>query len=160
MHKTACILLLAVTLLAIALLAGCRMDTVTLYFPEGDTGTLAAEERAITDTEDYERAAILALMEGPRTEGLVAPIPAGTQLLDFKIDGKVAVIDFSEEIRTNHPGGSMGEMLTIYAIADTMGGLPTVERVKILVEGQEIETLLGHMDASGEIDPNWDIVKE
>lgn len=155
MHKTACILLLAVTLLA-----GCRRDTVTLYFPEGDTGTLTAEERALPDTEDYERAVILALMEGPRTEGLVAPIPAGTQLLDFEMDGKVAVIDFSEEIRTNHPGGSMGEMLTIYAIADTMGGLPTVERVKILVEGQEIETLLGHMDASGEIGPNWDIVKE
>jgi len=150
----------AILLLALILLAGCQQDTVTLYFPRGDSGDLVPEERTIGDDTDMERAAILALMAGPKTEGLSPSIPEGTRLLDFRMEGKVAVIDFSEEIRTNHIGGSTGEMMTIYSIADTMGGLPTVERVKLLIEGQEEETLLGHLDISGEIEPNMDVVKE
>jgi len=148
-----------ILLLAAILLAGCQKDTVTLYFPQGDSGYLAPEERNIGDT-DMEEATILALMAGPQTEGLSPSIPEGTKLLDFHMDGKVAVIDFSGEIRTNHAGGSTGEMMTIYSIANTLGNLPTVERVKILIEGQEAETLLGHMDISGEIGPDKDLIKE
>lgn len=156
MRKIAWFLILA----AILPLAGCGADTVTLYFPPDDGDYLVAEERTLDDSSNMEQAAILALMEGPHTEGLINPIPEGTRLLDCTMDGKVAVLDFSEEIRANHPGGSMGELLTIYAIADTMGKLPTVERVKILVEGREIESLLGHMDTSQEIDPDWDLIRE
>ena len=156
MKKIIIALLLALAMLA----AGCTRDTVTLYFPQGDSDYLIKEERAIGGDTGMEEAAILALMEGPQTEGLTPSIPEGTELLDFHMDGKVAVIDFSEEIRTNHAGGSTGEMTTIFSIADTMGGLPTVERVKILIQGQEAETLLGHLDISGEIEPNMDIVKE
>jgi len=149
-----------ILLLAAVPLMGCQNDTITLYFPQGDAGYLVPEERIIGEDTDMEKAAILALMAGPETEGLSPSIPEGTALLAFRMEGKVAVIDFSEEIRTGHAGGSTGEMMTIFSIANTMGNLPTVERVQIRIEGREAETLLGHMDISGEIDPNMDLVKE
>jgi len=49
------------------------------------------------------------------------------------------------ELRTNHPGGSAGELLTAYAIVGTLSALEGVEAVQILLEGRVIDSLVGHL---------------
>ena len=76
------------------------------------------------------------------------PIPKGTQLVRLFLDeDQIVYLDLSDEVWQNHPGGAWGEMMTIYSLVNTvMENFHTVQGVKILIMGKEIETLKGHMD--------------
>ena len=50
-------------------------------------------------------------------------------------------------MRSKHPGGALDELFTIYTIVDALTvNLPAIQRVQILVEGREVDTLAGHVD--------------
>ena len=69
-------------------------------------------------------------------------------LLAFYIlpDG-TGVADFSEELRTSIPSGIQSEQLAVESIVRTLeANVPQVLRLKILIHGQEVETLAGHLD--------------
>ncbi len=56
-------------------------------------------------------------------------------------------MDLSREVTSAHPGGSFTEMLTVYAIVNAVtANLPSVQRVQILVDGCEVDTIAGHSD--------------
>ena len=58
-----------------------------------------------------------------------------------------AFVDLSAEVSSMHPGGSFTELLTVYAIVNAVtANLPTIQRVQILIDGKEAETLAGHVD--------------
>lgn len=77
------------------------------------------------------------------------PIPEGTQLMSIFLDKRgVVYIDLTEAFVNNHPGGTSGEIMTIYSLVNTITeNFSTIKGVKILVMGKEIETLKGHIDA-------------
>lgn len=78
-------------------------------------------------------------------------LPADAALLEFYLlpDG-TAVADFSAALATQLPSGILSETLAVESIARTLAAnLSGVERLKILVQGQEPETLAGHLDLSG-----------
>ncbi|MGA1844027.1 MAG: GerMN domain-containing protein [bacterium] len=76
------------------------------------------------------------------------PFPKGAHLMRVFMDrNEVAYLDFSDELKTNHPGGTWGELVTIYSLVNTvMENFKTVKGVKLLLMGNEIETLKGHID--------------
>ena len=78
----------------------------------------------------------------------VSVIPKGTTLRAFYVtDRGDAFVDLSSEARSGHPGGSTAELLTVYAIVNAVTvNLPAVQRVQILVNGKEVDTLAGHVD--------------
>jgi len=50
-------------------------------------------------------------------------------------------------LRRQHPGGSASELLTVYALANTIAAnFPDYNQVRIWIEGQAQETLKGHLD--------------
>ena len=57
-----------------------------------------------------------------------------------------AVLDFDGAIQRDHPGGSAGELITVYAIVNTLTEIEGIERVMFLIEGRTVESLAGHMD--------------
>ena len=64
----------------------------------------------------------------------------------FLPDG-TAVADFSEALGTSIPSGIQSEQLAVDSIARTLeANVPQVQRFKILIHGQEVETLAGHFD--------------
>lgn len=78
-------------------------------------------------------------------------LPSGTTLLDFYIlsDG-TAVADFSDALSTETPSGILSEWLTVDSIVRTLeSNLAGVTRLKILIHGQEVPTLAGHVDLTG-----------
>ena len=77
----------------------------------------------------------------------VSAIPAGTTLRAFFVTEKGdAFVDVSG-ISTAHPGGSLTELLTVQAIVNAVtANLPAVQRVQILVDGKEVDTVAGHVD--------------
>ncbi len=78
-------------------------------------------------------------------------LPAEASLLAFYIqpDG-TAIADFSDEISSGMPSGILSEQLAVESIAQTLGAnVMGIRQLKILVHGQEAETLAGHLDLYG-----------
>lgn len=83
-------------------------------------------------------------------------LPADAILLGFYIlpDG-TAVTDFSDALVTEVPSGIASETLAIDSIAQTLEtNVSSLHRLKILIHGQEVETLAGHLDLGGFFDLN------
>ena len=78
-------------------------------------------------------------------------LPAEVSLLAFYIQPNgTAIADFSDEIVSGMPSGILSEQLAVQSIAQTLGANVTgIRQLKILVHGQEAETLAGHLDLYG-----------
>jgi Sporulation and spore germination len=75
-------------------------------------------------------------------------LPSDAALLEFYIlpDG-TAIADFSEGLATGIPSGIQSEQLAVDSITRTLqANVPQVQRLKILIHGQEVDTLAGHLD--------------
>jgi germination protein M len=136
-------------------------ETVTLYFGDKDAMYLVPETRTI-DKKDgtLEAAVIEELLKGPQKEGSVPTIPEGTKVLSLTVVNGVANVDFSKEFQTRHRGGSAGEIMTIYSVVNTLTELPGVEKVQFLLEGDKLESILGHMDTTVPIEPDSNLVEK
>jgi hypothetical protein len=106
------------------------------------------------------RAILEALISGPRGD-LVRTIPAATRLRAiFLAADNVCFVDFGSAIRDNHPGGCRGEMLTVYSIVNSLIiNIPSIERVKLLIDGHDIDTLAGHLNTQDPIPANMLIIR-
>ena len=79
---------------------------------------------------------------------LAQPIAEGTKVRQiFVAEDGTAFVDLSREAVANHRGGSLDELFAVYAIVNAVTvNLPAVKGVQILIEGQEVDTLAGHVD--------------
>ncbi len=130
-----------------------------LYFSDENAEYLNGEERELGKLTA--EALLNGLIEGPKNDANRRTIPDGTKLIDVKIEDGVAYVNFSKELTEKHWGGSTGETHTIFSIVNTLALNPelNIDSVQILVEGETIETLAGHMDISEPIEPNLEISK-
>lgn len=135
---------------------------LTLYFSDQMGQYLVKEERVIPKAEGIGRAALNELIKGPDLAGSLMPtLPDNTILLDINVKQEegLAIVDFSRSLIDNHMGGSSAESLTVYSIVNTLTQFPTVESVQILVNGQYVETIAGHLDVSKPLTRNDLIVR-
>ncbi len=138
-------------------------SVIALYFADTDNAFLKSEKRSISrpsDPAEFGRVIIEFLIEGPEG-GLGRTIPGEALLRDFYIekDGS-AYADFTAAIRDKHPGGSSSELLTVYSIVNSLiMNIPEIKRVKILIEGREAVTLVGHMDLRSAFKANSLVVR-
>jgi spore germination protein GerM len=121
-----------------------------LFYVADDGTQLTSVERDVTYGEGtIEQAkAIINAQIAPATEPLVSPVPAGTTLRALFVTPKgEAYVDLSRELAEAHPGGSLNELLTVYALVDALTvNLPAISTVQVLIDGKEVETLAGHVD--------------
>jgi Sporulation and spore germination len=90
------------------------------------------------------------LLAGP-VDAELRTLPPDALLLAFYLlpDG-TAIADFSEALATSIPSGIASEQLAVNSITRTLeANVPQVQRLKILIHGQEVETLAGHLDLTG-----------
>jgi Sporulation and spore germination len=83
-------------------------------------------------------------------------LPADATILGFYVlsDG-TAVADFSDALVTEIPSGIASEETVVESITKTLeNNVPSLRRLKILIHGQEAETLAGHVDLTGFFDLN------
>jgi len=121
-----------------------------LYFADRNNSFLNSELRVMHQPDNpvqFGRAIVEALIKGPQ-KGLIRTIPIGTELNAFYIDpDKVCYIDLSETVKKKHPGGTISELLTIYSVVNSLIlNVSEIQRVKILINGNEAPTLAGHID--------------
>ena len=126
--------------------------TLNLYYADPYSEKLAAEQRTIKvkkTTKQTIEAAIDEFMKGPKGD-LVNTMPSGTVLKDIRIDPEGTVwVNFSSHLSQSHPGGSSAEIMTVYAIVNTiLLNFDEVSKVRLLIEGKSVDTLAGHIDCS------------
>lgn len=87
------------------------------------------------------------LLAGP-VDTELRTVPSDAVLLAFYLlpDG-TAIADFSEALGTSTPSGIVSEQMAVDSITRTLeANVPQVRWLKILIHGQEIDTLAGHLD--------------
>jgi spore germination protein GerM len=127
-----------------------RKIKARLFYVADDGTQLTSVERDVPYGEGtVEQAkAIINAQIAPAADPLVSPVPAGTRLRALFVTPKGdAYVDLSGELVDAHPGGSLNELLTVYALVDVLTvNLPAISAVQVLIDGKEVETLAGHVD--------------
>ena len=123
----------------------------TLFFASEDGQRLVPAEREVAFAEGVvaqARAILEAQLAAEAPPPLVSTIPKGSALRGVFVSQRNEVfVDLEPSIRTAHPGGSLQELMTVYAIVNALlTNLPTLQEVQILIGGQEVDTLAGHVD--------------
>lgn len=188
MKKKSCLLFFTLSLLLIVIaLAGCKSNSpgtpdnskdpgtkqpprsatveVVLYFGDDQAEYLLPEKRNLIIEEDASDELLASrvvneLIAGPESKDLRPTIPAESKLLSLKISEGIASVNFSEEIRSKHPGGSAGETMTMYSLINTLTEIDSIDKVQLLIAGKKAETLAGHWDTSEPLERNEDIIKK
>jgi Sporulation and spore germination len=90
------------------------------------------------------------LLAGPVDADLRTLPPDAVLLAFYLLPNGTAIADFSEALATATPSGIQSEQLAVDSITRTLEtNVPGVQRLKILIHGQEVETLAGHLDLTG-----------
>jgi hypothetical protein len=133
-----------------AVSAQSQKSATHLYFADADYYYLTSEQRVVThsgDALDYARSIVEALIKGPQNP-LVRTIAVDTQLRAiYLVPNGICYVDLSPAVREKHPGGCNSELLTIYSVVNSLIlNIPEIKRVKLLIDGNEVQTLAGHID--------------
>ena len=101
------------------------------------------------DPQERAKQLITALIEQAPSQ-LERTLPADAVLLQFYLlPNGTAIADFSEALGTETPSGILNEQMAVDSIVRTLAAnLSTVYRLKILIRGQDADTLAGHLDLS------------
>lgn len=138
--------------------------TATLFYGSSDGQALVPVRREVALAEGIVpqgREILAAQLQGAPTP-YVSVVPEGTMLRAFYVtDRGEAFVDLSPEASSGHSGGSSTELLTVFAIVNAVtANLPTVQRVQILIDGREVDTLAGHVDLRRPLERNVSLVRE
>jgi spore germination protein GerM len=135
---------------------------VTLYFLTADGEMLAPERRRIFRTStvtDRARQTVQALLDGPEGPRMRS-LPPGTRLQEiFVAEDGTAYVDLAPEFGWGIETGSSDAVFAVYALVNTLAAnFEEIHRVKLLIDGEEVQDVGGHLDLSRPILPEMSMV--
>jgi len=93
----------------------------------------------------------------------ISPVAPEAKLREVWVSpGGVAYLDFDRSLYDFSGGGSLGELHTVYGIVATVTtSFPEVVAVQLLIDGEQRETLAGHVDISMPLLPSdeWVLIE-
>jgi len=134
-----------------------RTEHVTLCVAYDDAGVLLTQGANIPLPEGRQQRAeelLRALLNLYLDKLSPHVLGAGSDVRSvYIVDPGLAVIDINSAFADGHRSGVLVEELTVASIIETLAlNIPEINRVKILVDGKERETLAGHADLSNFFD--------
>jgi Sporulation and spore germination len=108
-----------------------------------------------TDAGERGRLALQTLIARYRRPDSPHPLSFGADVQEvYLLDPATAVVNLNAEFAGSHRSGIEVEQLSIFSMVLTLKAqLPQLTRVRFLVEGKSRDTLAGHIDLSGWLDP-------
>jgi germination protein M len=120
--------------------------TLVLYFAANDGDDLVTEERSVSKGDvTLAENALLELIAGPREQNHLRTLPEESVILSVEIRGEIAFVDLGSETVEHHSGGSLGDRMSIDSIVHTLTELPGITAVQLLLEGEIVEAVFGHI---------------
>ena len=132
-------------------------EQVTLYVANDERGILIARGASIPLPQGRQERAeevLRALIRAYLAEDSPHIVAEGSEIRNvYLVDPGLAVVDTNAAFANGHRSGILVEELTVVSIVQTLSAnVPGINRVKILVDGKERETLAGHADLSSTYD--------
>lgn len=126
-------------------------ETITLYVANDSDGTLGKTQVNVpmpVERSERARAVLRTLLAQYLKSNSSHPVGKDSDVRQvFLMDDGSAVVDTTSAFADSHPSGVLAEELTVASIVVTLNANDSkITRVKILVNGQERETLAGHAD--------------
>ena len=126
-------------------------ESITLYVANDSDGTLGKTQVSVpmpAERSERARAVLRALLGQYLKADSGHPIGKDSDVRQvFLMDDGTAIVDTNSAFADSHPSGVLAEELTVASIVVTLNANDSkITRVKILVNGQERETLAGHAD--------------
>jgi len=124
---------------------------VSLYIAFDDDGVIRPRTTSVALPQEPSlraREILRALMTAYLARPSPHPLAPGADVKDvYLLSGGTAVVDMTAAFADGHRSGIFVEELTVASLVQTLAAnVPEVQRVKILVDGKERETLAGHAD--------------
>lgn len=119
-----------------------RQTIVSLYFQSKETKELVPEARLIDIKEiinDPCDKLVQLLINGPKNEKEEKIIPENTKLNRCYMDDDCVILDFSKELLNYNKTEEKGKETLINSLVNTLTQLTEVNKVKILIDGNENE---------------------
>lgn len=114
------------------------LTPVTIELPLSGEPTLRAKQLLNT------------LIAGPADPESRTLPPDAVLLAFYLLPDGTAIADFSEAMASSIPSGIESEQRAVDSLTRTLAAnVPQILRLKILIHGQEVETLAGHLDLTG-----------
>jgi Sporulation and spore germination len=128
-------------------------EQVTLYVAYDDPGVLRAQSARIPLPSGRQQRAeelLRALVNTYLGKSSTHPLAPGSEIRDvYLVEPGMAVIDTNAAFADGHRSGILVEELTLLSLVQSLAAnIGGINRVKILVDGKERETLAGHADLS------------
>lgn len=126
-------------------------STITLYLASDANATLYRKQITIplpAERSEQARAVLRALFGTYLQSGSPHPIGAGADIREvYLLNDGSAVVDTNQTFADTHPSGVLAEELTVASMVATINANDAhIGQVKIIVNGNERETLAGHAD--------------
>ena len=130
------------------------MEKVTVWVAYDDPGDLRPRTVSIPlagGRQERAQELMRALLDIYMDRNSPHPVAAGSEIRDvYLVDPGLVVIDVSQSFADGQTSGVLAEELTVASMIQTLSvNTPGLMRAKILVDGQERDTLAGHADVSG-----------
>jgi len=128
-----------------------RSKSITLYFSSSQEEFLVPTKRdisAIGSIENQMKAVMEELIKGPDTEEELTPtLSPSTTIRGIYTRQETAYVDLTRAFASEQPGGTTGELMSIYSVVNTLlENFPQYSQVQLLLEGKPEPTLAGHID--------------
>lgn len=113
---------------------------VQLYFLNAD-GALAGEKRALSLYEGQTLAETLvaALLEGPENRELIRVIPEGFAINYVRVESGICYVSLPAASIALLPEDEQTQWMILWSLADSLYSIDTIEELRILVDGEELE---------------------
>jgi germination protein M len=113
-------------------------ETVKLFYGDAGNEKIVAEERSISyqQWEDKYTIILQELIKGPENNQHRANILPETKVYGTIEQNGDLIVDFSKEF--NRFAGSMAEIIGVGSVVNTLTQFEAIDKVKILVEGEEL----------------------
>lgn len=139
-----------------------RREKVALFYIQAKANRLYLQPQIleIEAQPDIYQAVVAAILEGPpgSDSASVSIFPKGSKVLGVMVKNGLAVVDLNQKA-TELNVGSEGEFLAVLSIVNTLTKLPDIYQVKIMVEGEEVESLAGHVDLTQTFNYHHEVVQ-
>lgn len=138
------LMLMIIPVLCSLLLYGCTpkvattTESIMVFYGDANNEKMVSEQREISFSEgdDKYKIALDELLKGPSDTNLQTNIPAGTTVYGTIVQNTDIIVDLNNAF-TNFPG-SVAEIIAVGSIINTLTQFEEIQRVKILVEGEEL----------------------